>query len=318
MDKKDYKKGQYAEIMAEYAEHIFGDSVVKTERNYHYIAPEGTRREVDVCANLKDGRKIAFEVRDRKSTQSIDWIDQIVGKYATAPFDEVWVCTFDGCELSKEAIKKLDYHKIGWRDFTMLSESNSDNRPVVMVEGIKICREDIEIFVDEKKFRKLCIKMNTEEEMFELGDALLKDLKGKIKENFELFKKENVAIFEQKFDLRLSENNFDKEFIDVRAEIPLQHVVFVDYLDETYSVVNNGSESTLVTSKNKSVFVADDALVVDFGYLGRISVDTILSPNMIIVTENIPSKYKNAIKELKIIDVSGEHRYSPTSIYGMY
>lgn len=107
MDKGAYRQGQYAEVMTEYAEHIYRDSICKTERNYKFIAPEGTEREVDVCTTLKSGEKIAFEVRDRKSTQSIDWVDQIIGKYLTSPFEQVWLCTFDGCSLSSEAIKKL-------------------------------------------------------------------------------------------------------------------------------------------------------------------------------------------------------------------
>ena len=55
------KKGQYAEIMTEYAEHIYRASVSETKRNYMFKSPEGTMREVDICTTLTSGERIAFE-----------------------------------------------------------------------------------------------------------------------------------------------------------------------------------------------------------------------------------------------------------------
>ena len=65
-----------------------------------------------------------------------------IGKYYDSDFKYVWICTFDGCKLSKDAIKKLEYHHIGWRDFQLLNEFAMEENPIIMISGIELLKDE--------------------------------------------------------------------------------------------------------------------------------------------------------------------------------
>lgn len=313
---KPMKKGEYAEIMTKYAEHIFRESISSVDTNVKMIALDETEREIDVVTTLTSGERIAFEVRDRKAAQGIDWIDQVVGKYSTLGFDFVWICTFDGCSLSSGAIKKLKYHNIGWRDFTLLSENICGRPPVLMVEGIELIDEDSEMTVNNELYKDVEYTMSEGENPISLKDNIKNLCRSIIQCNFKDFDKIDEFIYEDKLSLYEIENNFSSETAEIRASIPLKHTVYVDYINEEYMIRNNENQERLLSTENKTVFIAGDTLVVNFEYLARIAVNAILNNNCILNIKTIPEMYKK-IKKLKFIDASGKGIFIPMKVYGI-
>lgn len=313
---KPIKKGEYAEIMTKYAEHIFRESVSSVETNVKVTAPDGTVREIDVITTLTSGEKFAFEVRDRKTVQGIDWIDQVVGKYAILEFDFVWICTFDGCSLSSNAIKKLNFHSIGWRDFTLLSENTYGRPPILLVEGIELIEDDCKITVNNELYK------DVEYIMFEKGKpvSLMNDIKcicsNIIQTNFRDFDKIDEFIYEDKRLLHGIVNNFDSDTVTIKAIIPLRHTVYVDYINEEYTVKNNEEQEILLSTKNKSVFITGDTLVINFEYLASVTEHSILD-NSCLINLNILPEVRKGIKKIKFIDAGGEGKFIPMKLYGI-
>lgn len=310
------KKGEYAEIMTKYAEHIFRESISTVKLNEKIKAPDDTKREIDVITTLTSGEQYAFEVRDRKSVQGIDWIDQIVGKYIDLGFEYVWICTFDGCSLSAEAIKKLRYHNIGWRDFTLLSDNKFDLPPILMVNAVEIIEDGIEITVNGEKYEDLNYMMHEGCENISFKCTNINNCKLTIQENFDAFQNVDEFVFENKLPLEGVQNNFNGEFADIRMEIPLKHKVYVDYIDEEYVVKNNEEEEELLSTRNKSIFITGDTLVINFEYLVKLAKDTVIDDNFILNTGMLPQKYRN-ISKVKFIDASGEGTIIPMKMYGI-
>lgn len=320
MKYSDYKKGKYAELMTEYAEHIYRDRIEKTERNSIFIAPEGTEREVDVSTTLTTGEKIAFEVRDRKSTQGIDWIDQIIGKYIDSPYDYVWLCTFDGCKLSSEAVKKLEHYKIGWRDFYLVAPEGVDLKdPVLIVRGIVVDEENLVLTVNGKPYRDLQIAFVKDAPPESIIQRALNELLVVIRHEFGLFDGIGNAVFNEHYDLQGVENNFEEDSIEVKIEVPLIHKVFMDFFDEKYIVRNEGEESVLLSTSEKAVFCTEDTIVVNLSYFGRqFSHRVVLEPNWFLSTKMLPDEMRKRLKNFRFIDAEGTaNGIVPMRIYGL-
>lgn len=316
MGKENFKRGQYAELMTECAEHIYKDNIKNTERNYIFIAPEGSKREVDVLVTLNGGERIAFEVRDRKSVQSIDWVDQVIGKYSDSSFNYVWLCTFDGCSLSSEAVKKLKYYNIGWRDFELLNKVDSANAPVITVKGVTPIVEETVITVNDEEYEDVASSFVKGENPKSLLNDAINICCKRLVENFEYY--ENADTFNVKYEQKLHgiENNFDCDSIVVEACIPLKHTIYYDYFDEEYEVTNNGESSKLLSTTEKSIFVKDNMLAINFAYISKLAENTILSSSFRLNLKNIPDKYRN-IKSVRFIDTSGEGKTIPMAMYGI-
>ena len=118
--------GKEAEKLTEIIIHLYGNTIEKTECNYKWHSNANILRETDVCVLLKNGDKIAFEVRDRHGVQKIDWIDSVIGKYKDSPFSSIWVCTHNNCRLSREAIKQLNAHNIKWLPIISVDSDNDE------------------------------------------------------------------------------------------------------------------------------------------------------------------------------------------------
>lgn len=315
MNENSFRKGQYAELMAEYTEHIFRDAVLKTERNYHFLAPEGTLREVDVCTTLTSGEMIALESRDRKSTQSIDWIDQIIGKYLDSPFTTKWVCTFDGCKLSSEAIKKLEYYNIGWRDFTLMNNS-LNGKPILTVYGVVIDMANSHLSVNGETYQDLQYPYDQSEETVSYKQIKFKELDAAIREDFSLIRQKESVTIRERGNLDGIDNNFGSTEIEIELTIPLRHKVFIDFFDESYIVRNDKEEDILLSSKDKSVFITKDTLIINFSYLYSFEETVIIDKVVQIDVSSLPSEYRN-INKVKFIDVRGEGKVIPMKLYGI-
>ncbi|MFA5676034.1 MAG: hypothetical protein WDA65_05875 [Christensenellales bacterium] len=318
------KQGQYAEIMTEYAEHIYQKHVNKTERNYRFIAAEGTSREVDVCTILTTGEMIAFEVRDRHSTQGIEWIDQIIGKYYGSPFMQVWLCTFDGCTLSSNAIKKLNHHKIGWRDFELVRHSPINSTiPTLMIEGILPIKNEIEILVNGIKYNDLHIETvncNGNDEDISFKDEKVKQFQGIAAANYLAFADINFFKISDDIDVNNIKNNFNASCLSIETTIPLQHKVFMDYFDENYIVKNNHEKTFMVATKEKSVFLTDSQLVINLSFFGNMKKDGVVFNSFFKLNiSSIPETYRKQISTWKLIDVNGTGKgMAITKIFGVW
>lgn len=311
-----YKKGQYAEIMTECAEHIYRESISKTVRNYFFTSSEGTRREVDVCTILTSGEKIAFEVRDRKSVQSIDWVDQVIGKYLNSPFSAVWLCTFDGCSLSSEAIKKLQHYNIGWRDFTLLNECNCNEKPIIIVRGIEIEPSNCVITVNEEVYSDVEVTFRKDDEPISFIKWKTDECKKIIKDNFRVFDNIQYISDEYKLDLSGIENNIESKIVTIKVKIFFKHINYVDYFNEEYNVIDNNNENILVSTRNKSIFVTNDTLAINFGYLSGLHEEAILDNSFIINLDALPEKFRK-INNIKFMDISGEGKTIPMKLYAI-
>lgn len=67
--------------------------------------PDGTLREIDVLIETDVGGhrvKIAVECRDRKKTETIEWIDSVVGKYADLRVDKIVLISRSGFSAAAE------------------------------------------------------------------------------------------------------------------------------------------------------------------------------------------------------------------------
>ncbi len=319
MKNKKMKQGQYAEIMTEIAEHIYRDNIETTIRNYRFVSCEGTKREVDVYTVLKTGEKIAFEVRDRKSTQSISWIDEVVGKYSNSPFNQIWICTFHGCKLSSIAIKKLEYHNIQWRDFKIFNNDNlSKVHPVLIIDGIVPLVDEIEIEVNDKKYKDLEIH-SLEKSKGSFKDEKILQLKEIIAQNFNQFQGINFIIFQDKFNLHNIKNNFDSEILDIKTTIQINHQIFVDYFSEEYIVKNNDKNSFLFATKNKSIFITNNTVVINKSFFANLlKEDVILNSKFILSVYGIPENIQKEITTFRLIDVEGTLKeMAITRIFGI-
>ena len=272
------KKGQYAEIMTEYAEHIYRASVSETKRNYMFKSPEGTMREVDICTTLTSGERIAFEVRDRHSTQGIDWIDQVIGKYYDSDFKYVWICTFDGCKLLKDEIVVRIGNEV-YQDVRFQMTEDSDKESYIDI-AIGICTSIIQ-------------------------------------SNFHQFDEINIFTYTHEQNLNGIKHNFDDEVIKIEIEIPLKHTIFVDYFDEKYIVNNNQNEEILLSTNDKSIFITNDTLIINFGYICDLMETGIIDSNFLINLQTIPEEYRNNLNKVKFVDVSGKGNCIPMKMYGI-
>ena len=315
MNENSFKKGQYAELMAEYTEHIFRDEVSKTERNYKFLAPEGALREVDVCTTLLSGEMIALESRDRKSTQSIDWIDQIIGKYIDSPFAKKWVCTFDGCKLSSEAIKKLEHYNIGWRDFTLMND-NLNGKPILTVYGVVIDMANSSLLVNGEAYQDLQYSYDQNGTAISYKEMHFEMIDAEIRKDFSVIKQKDFLTIKETVTLGGIHNNIDKEEIEIELTHPLRHKVYVDFFDESYVVRNDKEEDVLLSSKNKSVFITKDTLVINFSYLYSFEENVIMDRFVRIDLSSLPEEYRN-INKVKFVDVEGEGKVIPMKLYGL-
>ena len=311
------KKGQYAEIMTEYAEHIYRASVSETKRNYMFKSPEGTMREVDICTTLTSGERIAFEVRDRHSTQGIDWIDQVIGKYNDSDFKYVWICTFDGCKLSKDAIKKLEYHHIGWRDFQLLNEFAMEENPIIMISGIELLKDEIVVRIGNEVYQDVRFQMTEDSDKESYIDIAIGICTSIIQSNFHQFDEINIFTYTHEQNLNGIKHNFDDEVIKIEIEIHLKHTIFVDYFDEKYIVNNNQNEEILLSTNDKSIFITNDTLIINFGYICDLMETGIIDSNFLINLQTIPEEYRNNLNKVKFVDVSGKGNCIPMKMYGI-
>lgn len=318
MNSHAYKQGKYAELMTEYAEHLYREAISKTERNYHFTSVEGTDREVDVCTRLTSGELIAFEVRDRNGAQSIDWVDQVIGKYAGSPFKQIWLCTFDGCTLSGPAIKKLEYHHINWRDFTLLKENALSETPVLIANAIVLDTKNATLTADGEFFQDLQLSYFKDKPLTSYIGMCADRSKPMISENFCQLATVNYLSLEEDIPIEGSNTNFDlsKKVVHTKLEIPLIHKVFVDYFDEAYMVKNNSDASVLVSTQEKSMFIVDDTLAIDFGFFYSLGDHIVFDHNFIIQLDAIPEKHK-PIKRVRFMDVAGEGKVIPMKMFGV-
>ncbi len=312
------KAGKYAEMVTDYAEHAYRDNIEKVERNKKFLSKEDVEREVDVLTTLSNGEEIAFEVRDRHSgAQGIDWIDQVIGKYDGTHFSRVWICTFAGCKLSAGAIKKLQYHGLGWREFTLIKDPLTDNSaPVLYVNGIKPIIEGIEITSNGETMSEMmltCMDSEGKEVDLSFRDLIVDSFYEKAKNDIYFF--QNADAYKFEIDTNVS-NNLGSENLHIEGLLPIKHCVFVDYFNESYAVKNDGVESILILTQRKSLILTNGKLIINWNYIREIAEEgTILDLSFMLNIDAIPEKYRD-FSIIGQIQPNGDIKFGITKVIG--
>lgn len=303
--------GKYAEIINELAEHIYNNKILKTQRRAKIKFPDGNIREIDLLVILKNQEQIVFEVRDRKGNQGVDWIDQVIGKYKDTSFSKIWICTFGKCSLSKDAIRALTYNNIGWRNIDVgESELNFNNNkePVLKLHAVKIYNEECIMKVNNEVYREVELKginSNKEDVSIYLKENLLDDIRNDIKINFDNYLNINNVVYKTRIEMSGIENNFNKNSIDVEINLPISHYIIYDYFNEEYYINNNSENDTLLSTNNKSIFISNDNIILNFSYLSNLEKEGyIVADHYVLNIQAIPQKFRDKNK-IKIIDVDG-------------
>ena len=312
------KDGKYAELINEIAEHIYQDNIKSTDRRAIVIFPDGNKREIDLLVTLKNGQEIAFEVRDRRGNQGIDWVDKVIGKYKNTHFSKIWICTFGDCNLSKNAIRSLKYNNIGWRNININDEDIS-NKPVLFINAIKTIDDDSEMYINGEKYQELILKcMNQRGKSFDvsLRKKILQDIKSILETNFDNYLDHNSIDYKTTIDLGSLPTNLGKSTLEIKIKLPLVHYSFYDYFSENYVISNDDKENYLLATKNKSFFITDNCIVINFSFLSNLrNKGYIISNHFLTDMTVIPKKYRNKNK-IRIIDVDGNSQDTLMKIVG--
>lgn len=305
---KDRKDGKYAEIINEIAEHIYQDNIKSTERRAKVLFPDGNIRELDLLVTLNNNEQIVFEVRDRVGNQGVDWIDQVIGKYKNTKYSKIWVCTFGQCNLSKAAIKSLKYNNIGWRNIEIMDAKNFSSEPILYINALKIVYDESEMLINGEKYRKLilgCVDGNGNKVSVSLKDLIFNDIKSFISKDFNEFKNKNNMIFQTQLNINNLENNFNSSVLNISISVPLVHYDIFDYFSEKYIISNNNEDGHLLSTENKTIFINDDYLIINFSFLANLrEKDYIISNHFILNVKAVPKEYRSKNK-IKIIDIDG-------------
>jgi len=138
-----------------------------------------------------------------------------------------------------------------------------------------------------------------------------------VPENFIQFDNINEINWEDDIPLTGITNNFDKDIIKVKLNIPIKHDVFVDYIDEKYLVKNNNETTELFCTHNKSIFITGDTLAIDFSCFYSKDDNIVFENNFLINIEEIVKILGCNINHIRFMDVKGQGKVIPMKIYGM-
>lgn len=323
MTKKDFstknnKDGKYAEIINEIAEHIYRDNIKTTQRRAKVLFPDGNKREIDLLVKLKNGEEIVFEVRDRKGNQGVDWVDKVIGKYKNTKYAKIWICTFGDCNLSKDAIRALTYNNIGWRNININNE-NITSKPVLFINAIKTLDDDSDIEINGEKYKELMMGcMDQDGNIFDISlrNQLLMEIKSVIANDFDRYLDKNCIEYKTVIDISGLENNLNSSILDIKIILPLLHYNLCDYFSEKYIISNNDKDNYLLATKNKSFFITEEYIVLNFSYLANLRKDGyIISNHYLMDMTCIPEKYRKKSK-MRIIDVDGNSQDTLMKVVG--
>lgn len=319
MDEKTKKDGKYAEIINEIAEHIYQDNIQATERRAKILFPDGNKREIDLLVKLKNKDEIVFEVRDRDGNQGVDWIDQVIGKYKNTNFSKIWICTFGDCYLTKDAIRTLNYNNIGWRNIDVRDDNSISNNPVLFLNAIKTIDDESSLEINGEKYNTLMIScLDDHGNSFDIAlrEQVLEEIKKIISTNFDYYLDKSCIKYETTIDITGIENNFEVSTLNIKITLPLIHYTLCDYFSESYDISNNQENDYLISTKNKSIFITEEYIVLNFSYLSKLRDEGyIISDHYTLNISTIPKKYQKKNK-IKIIDIDGNSQDKLLKVIG--
>lgn len=315
------EKWRYAELVTDWAARVYMEDVKEIKRNYRYVFKTGVCQEIDVCVFLKNGNKIAFEVRDRKGKQGSDWIHQVMGKYHNEDFEYIWICTFDECDLSSTAIKVVNYRKIGWLNINVNGNFTESSKPISEVHAIQIVRDRVELYINGDKYSKLIMEgrnQNGEIEQINVTDKVIDNIKEIIKSQFKEYNK--FCSIEINFDINLKDmnTNLNKDKNDIKVVVPFEHVEFYDYLSNKFEISGNSEndKGVIISSKEQSIFITDKKLVINLGYISKIKNENMILDDIIKINiKEIPTEYRDTNK-IKFINIEGKEEINVYKILG--
>ena len=141
-------------------------------------------------------------------------------------------------------------------------------------------------------------------------------VKAAIQINFAQFMQLDSVTIAERIPIGGIDNNFGKEFGETELTIPLRHKVFVDYFDERYVIKNNQQEDMLLSSREKSIFITNDTMAINFSYFYSFDENIVLDNHFLINLSSLPAEYRD-IHKVKFMDVKGEGKIIPMKMYGL-
>lgn len=259
-------------------------------------------------------------MRDRNGNQGVEWIDQVIGKYKNTDFAKIWVCTFGNCNLSKDAIRALKYNNIGWRNIEICNnEKLEKDIPILSIDALKIIDDDTKMLINDEEYKDLMIYgKNEQNEVVEISlrMQIINEIKKILSSDIDNFIDKSNIEYEMDIELENIENNFNTNKLHIKINLPIIHHKLFDFFSESYVVRNNEIPSKLLTTKNNSIFITDDCIVLNFSFLENLRLEGYLISNHYILNiKAIPEEYRKT-NEIKIIDVEGNSKDVLTKVIG--
>ena len=186
-----------------------------------------------------------------------------------------------------------------------------------MISGIELLKDEIVVRIGNEVYQDVRFQMTEDSDKESYIDIAIGICTSIIQSNFHQFDEINIFTYTHEHNLNGIKHNFDDEVIKIEIEIPLKHTIFVDYFDEKYIVNNNQNEEILLSTNDKSIFITNDTLIINFGYICDLMETGIIDSNFLINLQTIPEEYRNNLNKVKFVDVSGKGNCIPMKMYGI-
>ena len=293
-------KKKRQDILIEMARNLYKGNLDYIYRDYTWFGVEDDERTTDLCIELKNGRKIAFEMRVGK--QADNWVDEVIEKYRYSGIGFTWICTNGKKPLSQDEITRLNKNKIGWR--IMSTERLIDASMIAMFNTVEPNFEEISI---QDKTYNLDKKVNC---LFESGNREILTIKELAIRKFnELCK--YISPTGEKCYLTFNLVIEEKEIDVLTISVPFVIRTIFDYVEDINCETR--SNSIVFKSKFKSIILKRNGKIkVNFNSK-RFFKDGVVLEQYELMRKNI---YKlSGIVNYKIKKVAEEYRNKIFKIY---
>lgn len=179
------RTNEFQELIATVYKQIVQDGVKVTESGMVFDKDAKTLREVDIlveCQIARHNFKLVIECRDRSRKESVEWIDEIIGKVGSLDVEKIVAVSKMG--FAKAAVRKAQAHNIDTLTIEEAKEIDWDKymiKPAVVVFTDDNYHLKDVLYDDGEKYASLT-EMGLENVILKDGVEL-----GTIKAVFEIF-----------------------------------------------------------------------------------------------------------------------------------
>lgn len=111
-------------------------------------------------------------------------------------------------------------------------------------------------------------------------------------------------------------NKLNNDVVEVEMNAPISHYVLYDFFDEEYCISNNNDNNILLSTKDKSIFITSDRIILNFNYLSNLEREGyIINSHYTVNVKAIPKKYRIG-KKIKTIDLDGKNNRAIIKVMG--